>query len=257
MVQKGREKKPSNLINLVHKSDNSNTSQITTLVLARDCWTLQVVTLTSIALALSNVSQHQRKQLLSSVSEGLPLAKVVEKTLDTNAKLKSIRNAPSATWVELLVYSKWVEIDLRTGFLWCSHSKQVLQELSDKAEEIVMEWKSQSQDSNMGNPLNFPARVVAANSMYRICQTILLSYGEEESCEEMWERLCVMIADVLSACLANLPHAITKMCHQSCIEKRDKTVREAFLLLVKTEEVLGIVRRQMSSMNDLVGSVDC
>ncbi|XP_047948925.1 uncharacterized protein LOC125194736 [Salvia hispanica] len=271
MIQIGREKKPSNLINLLEKFDSSNTSQITTLVLAHDCWTLQVVTLTSIALALPNISQHQRKQLLSSVSEGLPLAKVVEKTLDTNAKPKSIRKSTSATWVELLVYFKWVEIDLRNGFLWCRNSKQVLQELSDKAEEIVMEWKSQSQDSNMGNPLNFPARAVAANSMYRICQTILLSYGEEESCEEMWERLCVMIADVFSACLTNLPHAITKMCHQSCIEKKDKTVREAFLLLGKTEEVLGIVRRRqkrlcidhdnegltMSSMNDLVVSVDC
>ncbi|KAG6419027.1 hypothetical protein SASPL_121235 [Salvia splendens] len=268
MIQIGRVKKPSNLINLLSKSDSSNTSQITTLVLglAHDCWTLLVVTLTSIALALPNISQHQRKQLLSSVSEGLPLAKVVEKTLDTNAKLKSIRNAASATWVELLVYSKWVEIDLRTGFVWCRNSKQVLQELSDKAEEIVLE----SQDSNMGNPLNFPARVVAANSMYRICQTILLSYGEEESCEEMWERLCVMIADVFSACLTNLPYAITKMCHQSCIEKRNNNVREAFLLLGKTEEVVGIVRQQrrlcidhneealtLSSMNDLAVTVDC
>ncbi|KAG6425203.1 hypothetical protein SASPL_115629 [Salvia splendens] len=270
MIKIGREKKPSNLINLLQKSDSSYTSQITTLVLAYDCWTLQVVTLTSIALALPNISQHQRKQLLSSVSEGLSLTTTVEKTLDTNGKFKSIRNAASSTWVELLVYSKWAEIDLRTGFLWCRNSKQVLQELSDKAEEIVTELKSESQDSNMGNPLNFPARVVAANSMYSICQTILLSYGEEESCEEMWKRLCVMIADVLVACLTNLPHAITKMCHQSCIEKRDETEREAFLLLGKTEEVVGIVRRQrhlcidhdedaltMPSMSELAVTVDC
>ncbi|KAG6422137.1 hypothetical protein SASPL_118700 [Salvia splendens] len=272
MIKIGREKKPSNLLNLLHKSDSSNTSQIATLVLglAHDCWTLQVVTLTSIAFALPNISQHQRKQLLSSVSEGLSLATTVEKTLDTNAKLKSIRNAASSILVELLVYSKWAEIDLRTGFLWCRNSKQVLQELSDKSEEIVMELKSESQDSNMGNPLNFPVRVVAANSMHRICQTILLSYGEEESCEEMWERLCVMIADVLVACLTNLPHVIMKMCHQSCIRKRDETVHEAFLLLGKTEEVVGIVRRQrrlgidhdeealtMSSMNELAVTVDC
>ncbi|KAG6425206.1 hypothetical protein SASPL_115632 [Salvia splendens] len=242
MIQIGREKKPSNLINLLHTSDSSNTSQITTLVLAHDCWTLQVVTLTSIALALPNISQHQRKQLLSSVSEGLSLAKIVEKALDTNA---SIRNAASATWVELLVYSRWAKIDLRSGFQRCRNWELVLQELSHKAEEILMELKSEEvQDSNMGNTLNCQARAVAANSMYRICETILVSSGKEESCEEMWERLCVMIADVLAACLTNLPHAIIKMCHQSCIEKRDKTVREAFLLLGKTEEVVGIVRRQ-------------
>ncbi|XP_047948923.1 uncharacterized protein LOC125194734 [Salvia hispanica] len=269
MIQIGREKKPSNLINLLHKSVYSNSSQITSLV-SHDCWTLQVVTLTSIAVALPNISQHQRKQLLRSVSEGLPLAKVVEKTLDTNAKLKSIRNAASSTWVELLVYSKWVQIDLTSGFLWCRNCEQVLQELSDKAEEIVMGWKSESLDSNMGNPLNFPARVVAANSMYRICQTILLSYGEVESCEDMWERLCVMIADVFSACLTNLPYAITKMCHQSCIEKREKTVRQAFLLLGKTEQVLANIQQHqrpcidhedeastMSCVNDLAITVGC
>ncbi|XP_047952100.1 uncharacterized protein LOC125197406 [Salvia hispanica] len=179
MIQIGREKKPSNLINLLQKSDSSNTSQITTLVLAHDCWTLQVVTLTSIALALPNISQHQRKQLLSSVSEGLSLAKIVEKALDTIAKLKSIRNAASATWVELLVYSRWAKIDLRSGFQRCRNWEQVLQELSHKAEEILMKLKSEEvQDSNMGNTLKCQARDVAANSMYRICETILLSSGK-------------------------------------------------------------------------------
>ncbi|KAG6425204.1 hypothetical protein SASPL_115630 [Salvia splendens] len=92
MIKIGREKKPSNLINLLTKSDSSNTSQITTLVLAHDCWTPQVVTLTSIALALPNISQHQRKELLSSVSEGLPLAKIVEKLWIQMQNLRALGN---------------------------------------------------------------------------------------------------------------------------------------------------------------------
>ncbi|XP_057765968.1 uncharacterized protein LOC130986547 [Salvia miltiorrhiza] len=134
MIQIGREKKPSNLISLLRNINvGSSNNQITSLVSDQDCWTLQVVTLTSIAVALPNISEHQRKQLLSSVSQGLCLAKIVEKTLDTNAELKSIRKAASVTWVEVLVYSKWVEIDLRRAFLQCRNGEEVVQELSDKA----------------------------------------------------------------------------------------------------------------------------
>ncbi|KAH6824288.1 hypothetical protein C2S53_011785 [Perilla frutescens var. hirtella] len=253
MIQTGRKKQPSSLVNLLQKSVNFNgvgqfnNRQIPSL-LCQDppnCWTLPVVTLTSIAIALPNIAQHQRKQLLSSVSEGLSLAKIVEKTLDTRAQLKHIRKVASATWVELLLYSKWLDIDLTRAFLSCKNSDEVLQELANRAEGMVMEFKRGVHDPIVEeNPINWPLKVVAANSMYIISNSILMSSSKEETTEEMLERLSVMIADILAACLTNLPYAITKMCHQNSIEKREKRVREAFLLLGKTEKVVELVRQQ-------------
>ncbi|KAH6816933.1 hypothetical protein C2S51_000536 [Perilla frutescens var. frutescens] len=259
MIQTGRKKRPSSLINLLQKSVNFNgvgqfnNRHIQSLLSQDppDCWTMPVVTLTSIAIALPNISQHQRKQLLSSVSEGLSLAKIVEKTLDTRAQLKHIRKVASVTWVELLLYSKWLHIDLTRAFLSCKNSQEVLHELANKSEGIVIEFKREVQDPIMEeNPINWPVKVVAANSMYRICQSILVSSLREETIEEMLERLSVMIADILAACLTNLPYAVTKMCHLNSIEKREKSVHEAFMLLGKTEKVVEVVRQQQRPFLD-------
>ncbi|KAH6778839.1 hypothetical protein C2S52_010076 [Perilla frutescens var. hirtella] len=259
MIQSGGKKQPSSLVNLLKKSVNFNglgqfnNRQIPSLLSQDppDCWTMPVVTLTSIAIALPNIAQHQRKQLFSSVSEGLSLAKIVEKTLDTRAKLKHIRKVASVTWVELLLYSNWLDINLTRAFQSCKNSKEVLQELANKAQGMVKEFKRGVQDPIMEeNPINWPVKVVAANSMYRICQSILVSSSKEETTEEMLERLSVMIADILAACFTNLPYAITKMCHQNSIEKREKSVREAFLLLGKTEKVVELVRQQQRPFLD-------
>ncbi|KAH6778846.1 hypothetical protein C2S52_010083 [Perilla frutescens var. hirtella] len=252
MIQTGRKKQPSSLGNLLQKSVNFNgvgqfnNRKIPSLLSQDppDCWTLPVVTLMSIVLALPNIELHQRKKLLSSVSEGLSLAKIVEKTLDTRAQLKNIRKVASVTWVELLLYSKWLDIDLMRAFRSCKKPKEVLHELANKSEGIVMEFKRKLQDYIIENPQNWPVKAVAANSMYRICQSILVSSSREETTDEMLERLSVMIADILAACLTNLPYAITKMCHQNSIEKRENSVHEAFLLLGKTEKVVELVRQQ-------------
>ncbi|KAH6788464.1 hypothetical protein C2S51_003470 [Perilla frutescens var. frutescens] len=259
MIQTDRKTQPSSLVNLLRKSVNFNgvgqfnNRQIPSLLSQDppDCWALPVVTLTSIAIALPNIAQRQRKKLLSSVSEGLSLAKIVEKTLDTRAQLKNIRKVASDSWVELLLYSKWLDIDLTRAFLSCKNSEEVLRELANKSKGIVMEFKRKVQDPIMEeNPLNFPLKVVAANSMYRISQSILVSSSTEETTEEMLERLSVMVAGILAACFTNLPYAIIKMCHQNSIEKREKSVREAFLLLGKTEKVVELVRQQQRPFLD-------
>ncbi|KAH6824287.1 hypothetical protein C2S53_011784 [Perilla frutescens var. hirtella] len=259
MIQTGRKKQPSSLVSLLQKSINFNgvgqfnNRQIPSLLFQDppDCWTMQVVTLTSIAIALPNIELHQRKQLLSSVTEGLSLAKIVEKTLYTRAQPKNIGKVASVTWAELLLYSKWLGIDLTRAFLSCKNSKEVIQELANKAEGIVMEFKREVRDPIVEeNPINWPVKVVAANSMYRICQSILVSSSIEETTEEMLDRLTVMIADILAACLSNLPYAITKMCHQNSIEKRENSVHEAFLLLGKTEKVVELVRQQQRPFLD-------
>lgn len=241
IIQTGRKRQPSNLVNLLQKSVNFNgvgqfnSRQIPSLVSQDppDCWRLPLVTLTTIAIALPNISKHKRKQLSSSVSEGLSLAKIVENTWDASAELKNIRKVASVTWVEVLLYSKWLETDLRKAFLSCKNSVEVLQELSSKAEGIVMRFKREVKAPVMENPLNWPLKVVAANSMYRICQTILLTSHRDENEEEMLERLTVMIADILAACLSNLPHTITKMCTRIQLRNGRSVYKKHFCFLEK------------------------
>ncbi|KAG8379311.1 hypothetical protein BUALT_Bualt07G0075200 [Buddleja alternifolia] len=256
MILTGKRKQPQNLIDLLRKFVDfsgviqfDSTNEVPSLHSQEpsNCWTLPLVTLTSIAIALPNVAEHKRKQLVSSVNEGLSLAKLIEKTLDTNAQLVNIRKSADVCWVGVALYRKWQDVDLRTTSHKCKNSKDVLQELSSKAETSVMEFKREVKDDFlMENPLNWPVKIIAANSMYRVGRTILLAYkGENEPTdEELFERLSIMIADILAACLTNLARVIITMCHRNAIEKRERSVREAFILLGKTEQVLELLQQR-------------
>ncbi|KAL8467180.1 hypothetical protein ACS0TY_036046 [Phlomoides rotata] len=257
MIQTGRKKQPRYLVvHLLAKFGNFHgvkqfdSDQIPSLHSQEppNCWTLPVVTLTSIAIALPNIPKHRVKKLLRSVSEGLPLAKLVEKTLSENAQLINIRKAADICWMGVELYTKWLDINLSRTSRNCTNSKEVLRELSIKAEGIITKFKNGEKDPIMKKHRNWPAKVVAANSMYRITRTILLSCEVQEenepADEEFFEELCVMMADILAACFTNLPRVITTMCHRNAIEKREKSVRKAFQLLGETEQAVELVQQK-------------
>ncbi|KAL2243718.1 uncharacterized protein LOC105157443 [Sesamum indicum] len=261
VIETGTKQQPKNLLQLLNRFGNfSGVREFDSLQVPSlhsqeppNCWTLPLVTLTSIAISLPNIAiNHKATQLVSSVSEGLSLVMLIEKTLDQNGELMNIRNAADVTWAGVAIYRKWQQIDLRQIALDCKSSKNLLQELSSRAEMTVLEFKRKVNDFLMKNPLNWPASVIAANSMYRICQTILLSCQEENDridCQEqadegLFERLSVMIADILAACFTNLSHVMITKCHRNAIEEREKSVHEAFLLLGKTRQIVELVQRQ-------------
>ncbi|KAL8554934.1 hypothetical protein ACS0TY_002934 [Phlomoides rotata] len=168
---------------------------------------LPVVTLMSIAIALPNIPKHRVKQLLNNMNQGVSLVKLIDKTLGKNAQLINLRKAADIFEVEL--YKKWLNINLSKTSLNCTNSKEVLRELSIKAEGIITKFKNREKDPIMENPHKWPAKVVAANSMYRITRTILFSSEVQEENEQtydgLFEQLCVMIADIVAAYLTNLP----------------------------------------------------
>nr|GMD96900.1 ATP-dependent RNA helicase [Ipomoea batatas] len=58
-----------------------------------------------------------------------------------------------------------------------------------------------------------------------------------------------MIADILTACLTNLPHLIATKCICNAIEKREKSVRDAAIILGETEDILKCFeKRKLSNM---------
>ncbi|KAH6815740.1 hypothetical protein C2S51_020560 [Perilla frutescens var. frutescens] len=251
-IQIGKAMQPRCLVKLVRKFSNFkvveqfDSNQIPSLHSQEppNCWTLPVVTLTSIAVAVPNIAEKERENLLSSVSQGLSLAKLVEKTLIKDDRRENIREAADVCWVGVVLYMKWLDIDLRKT----SNSKKMLQKLEKKAERDVMEYlNKEGRNTVMEDPLNWPAKVVAANSMYRISRTVLLSIDEEneKTNEQLFEQLCVMIADILAACFTNLPNVITTMCHSNnAVEKREESVGKAFLVLGKTEKIVEVLQQQ-------------
>ncbi|KAG8379325.1 hypothetical protein BUALT_Bualt07G0076600 [Buddleja alternifolia] len=95
-----------------------------------------------------------------------------------------------STAMGVALYRKWHDVDLRVTSYKCKNFKNLLQELSSKAERTVMEFKREVKvDLLMENPLNWPVKVIAANSMYRVSRTILLAYiGEKQVLQLLHQR---------------------------------------------------------------------
>lgn len=251
VIHKGKMKKPKNLLALLHKSCNFkgvtefDSFQVPSLH-SQDlpyCWSLPVATLACIALAIPNTETEKSRCLLTSVTEGLRYVKLIDKTADKKGGLANIRTAADVFWVKVELYHKWLDKDLHETSLKGKTAEVILYELCDKAEETILEFKRDAKSCLMRNPLNWPAKVIAANSMYRVCKTILVNHKDKTD-EELFEHLSIMIADILAACLTNLAHVITIKCRRNAIEEREKSVRKAALLLGETEDIIALLQQR-------------
>ncbi|KAL3637919.1 hypothetical protein CASFOL_018367 [Castilleja foliolosa] len=245
LIKRGKKKKSKNIIKLLQKSvnfdgvlefDNSEIERLNPRE-PTNCWSLPIVTLTSIAISLPNITDVKSNQLLSCVSEGLYFVSLIEKTMDSNGELVSIRKAADVAWVGVELYRKWLDKDLHT---------ETIQNLSSIAEKTIKDFTSDQANSFLvDDPLNWPVKVIAANSMYRITQTILLARRDHYlTDDELFERLSVMVSDILVACLTNLAHVIIMMCHICPIKDRERNVRQAAVHLGESEEILEIVQNR-------------
>ncbi|KAL4560781.1 hypothetical protein LXL04_032935 [Taraxacum kok-saghyz] len=68
--------------------------------------------------------------------------------------------------------------------------------------------------------------------------------------EELFAELISIIADILAACLSNLPQVIVMKCHTSSIEKRETNVYAAVQLLGETNQIINALNlRKLPSLN--------
>ncbi|KAA8532518.1 hypothetical protein F0562_032666 [Nyssa sinensis] len=228
LIQMGREKQPIYLKGLLEKSigfkevARFDNDQVPSLDSEEhpNSWTLPVVTLTSIAIALPNIENHMVDHLVHSVSEGLLYVSTVERMLDNRA-LKDVKNAADIVWLGVDLFGKWLGEDLRRMATEGKTSKETLEKLADIATENVMECKIKMKGAQKKNWL---IKQVASNSMYRISKTILLDYEDcnDLTDERLFDRLSVMISDILGACLTNLPRVIIMKLFCSAIEKKGR-----------------------------------
>ncbi|PWA34327.1 hypothetical protein CTI12_AA620190 [Artemisia annua] len=218
----------------------------------RDCWSLPVVTLATIALSLHEIQPGVLEKFQNVVSDGLVYVKLVEKNLNHNDELVSVQKAAERLWLEIEVYHTWLKKNLKDP------------ELQEKTAIQIVGW---FRDNATNMELVVGHKSICASSMGRITKTILLSNGNnidehgtdtdesgndtvELSQEALFIKLSSMIADILAACLTNLPQVIVTKCHESVIEKREESVHAAATLLGKTSEIINTLQaRQLPNLN--------
>ncbi|KAK2977369.1 hypothetical protein RJ640_013348 [Escallonia rubra] len=255
LIQVAKQHQAKNLMKLLEKSksfmgvgeEKINQSPPLHFEDQGNCWSLSVVTLTSIAAALPNIRKDFSDGLLRSVGEGLLYIKLIEEVLDTEANMVKVRNAAYVVWLGVELYRTWLDKDLREIALKGKTSEENIRRLADIAKTNASEHQKSMKEIEEENPPNLPIKVIAANVMYRISETILEDDGiKDKTDEELFEQLSVMTADILGACFFNLPQVITMKCYCSGIEEREESVRLAARLLGETEEILKILQRHQA-----------
>ncbi|XP_058085682.1 uncharacterized protein LOC131233095 isoform X1 [Magnolia sinica] len=254
-IRNATKHEPTYLIELLRKSTASegfkgvgefDSDQIPSITWAEppNCWALPVVTLTSIAIALPNTDPCAIKSLLCGVHEGLRYVRVMEKTVDAKGRT-NMKLAADSVWVSVDIYNRWLHENLSKFASEGKCSKKVLEELADVGRKLVLEFTNGIGQKKI--PLEWPPKVLAANSMYRVCQTILQDYNKFGTDHKLLEWLQMTIADILAACFTNLPRVISMKCLCSAIEVRALSVLEAASLLGEAENILATIGQKAFS----------
>ncbi|CAH1452452.1 unnamed protein product [Lactuca virosa] len=259
LIRKAEKQQPNNLMKLLAESSGFEgvekfDSQHVPPLLSKEylnCWSLALVTLTTIAMSLPNIQKNLLDCLLiTGVREGLVYVTFVEESLNASDDHVCIQKAAKKLWLEVDIYHKWLGNKLQNHDPQVKKAGQILQWLRDTAKNMVIEMKG---TSNGVPDDNSKCKCISANSMYRITETILLSYHsniDQLSQEELFVQLSLMIADILSACLTNLPHVILMKCHTSAIEKREASIQAAAQLLGETTQIINTLQeRELPSLS--------
>ncbi|KAL7177354.1 hypothetical protein ACSBR2_030665 [Camellia fascicularis] len=175
-------------------------SSIVLQIRAANCWALPLVTLTCIAIAISKINKDIADRLVRSMSEGLSYVRHFDETMDTKRNLTNSRDAVDKVWLGVELDGKWLDEDLTRIAPKETFCQETFQILANFAQKIVIKYKADINGSLDGNPTNWPINVIAANSMYRICKSLLLDdegNNHQINHDELFVKLFDMIACIL------------------------------------------------------------
>ncbi|KAJ0666701.1 hypothetical protein HanPI659440_Chr17g0669691 [Helianthus annuus] len=134
-------------------------------------WSLPIVTLTSIIVALPKIRKDTVESLFKSVDEGLSYTYLVEESLNCGSGCLNLRKASMALWHEVENNCRWLGNPLLDDVFAGKTATEIIKWFSDKSREIVIGINSRTNGESVEN---HPKMLISANSMYRITQTILL-----------------------------------------------------------------------------------
>ncbi|XP_071695596.1 uncharacterized protein [Rutidosis leptorrhynchoides] len=219
--------------------ENFDTDQVQPLLSIElsNNWSLPLVTLSCIAISLPNIHKGISNTLFKSVGEGLYYTCLVEESLNSASEYGNIHKAAINLWQEVEDDCKWLANSLKRSAYYGKTPVEILKQFADKAKDIVMDITRNTDDTEQVE--NFPIKLIAANSMYRIARTILIKHDREPIREEeLFKLLYGMIGDIMFACFSNIPQVIKMKCNESVIEKRVASVEVAAKLLGRSTEII-------------------
>ncbi|KAL8259571.1 hypothetical protein R6Q59_027524 [Mikania micrantha] len=267
LLDESEKKEPRNLMKLIEKSTGFNgvvmfnNDDVPPLYpdQTHNCWSLVVVTLTTIAIALPNIAKLHFTGLLAGISEGLQIVRHIEDCLDhvSGDSVIKAKKAARRVWTEVYVHHTWLQVELQNKAHKGKTSKEILKWLGDESAQIVIQLKSSKKSSTDHSTY----KLILATSMYRISQTLLMQCNEQENLlndQNLFEWISIMIGDILVACFTNLPRIIKMKCHHHAIEKRGDSIRNATQLLGKSKKILKILKaRQLPNIDlDSMACID-
>ncbi|KAF5788448.1 hypothetical protein HanRHA438_Chr10g0476341 [Helianthus annuus] len=213
---------------------------------------LNVVTLTTIADSLHEIEKEEVDCLLECVREGLLYVTLVEKNLDFIKDHIILQQAAETLWREISKTNKWLGNELKNPAFQEYTAGQIVKWFRDTAERY---WAEESR-KDVTNDDDSMHRLICVNSMYSITKTILHTYNtiiddDTLSQKELFDRLSSKIADIIAACLTNLPQIIIMKCHyMSAIKEREASVKDAAQLLGETTEIIRLLQdHRIPNMN--------
>ncbi|CAA2996430.1 Hypothetical predicted protein [Olea europaea subsp. europaea] len=250
VVSEGR-RQPTQLRDLLHELTDFNSlaefdsSQIPSVLPLEppNCWKLPVVILSCILIAIPNIDNEKVESLLNCVRKGMAYVSLVDEVLGKKLDLKKVSEAADATWLDVDLLGRWQGEDLRNMAIEGKTTKEILEKLCVIANKYVIEFKTKG--NIVSENLELSIKVIAANSMYRISRTLLLLYNgiSEPTEEEIFKHIFILIANIIGACLTNIPQVITMNFRCIALEKREKSVCRAARILGETEEILEVLQK--------------
>ncbi|KAJ0745415.1 hypothetical protein HanPI659440_Chr10g0398401 [Helianthus annuus] len=236
LIRKGVKGQPNYLIKLIREKSTVGFHGVAVFDQTDDddCWILHVVTLTTIAVSLPEIQMVEVDCLLECVREGLLYVTLVEKNLNF---INDLQQAAETLWREINT-NKWLGNELQNPAFQKSTAGQIVKWFRDNAKHYSEEETWNEDTKHM---------LICVNSMYRVTETILHTYNTIDdgtvSQKELFDSLSSMIADIIAACLTNLPQIIIMKCHyMSARKERHASVKDAVQLLGETTEIIRLLQ---------------
>ncbi|KAI3714109.1 hypothetical protein L1987_72699 [Smallanthus sonchifolius] len=246
LIQKAEKHQPKNLLELLDRftgfggvlSFDSDEVQPLLSVEPPNSWSIPLLTLTCLAITLPNICKNTVDSLFNSVNDGLRYTlDHVEESLNNVGEAKTVQKATRILWHEVELTHTWLGNTLQRSYFIEKRPTEILKWFSDKAEEMVVEINKNNDEEKFDNSIE---KLIAANSMYRITQTIILKchHIDHINEEQLFAQLSDMIVSIMVACLTNLPRVIAMKCHGSKIEEREASVRAAAMILGSAKKII-------------------
>ncbi|GKD32476.1 hypothetical protein Tco_1247985, partial [Tanacetum coccineum] len=183
LIQKAQKEQPKNLLKLleisikfegVEKFDSDQVQHLLNVGL-HNSWSLPIITLTCIAITIPNIHKDMVNRLFKSVGEGLFYTHLVEENLNSASEYLNVQRAAKNLWREVEDRCKWLENTLEKNAYEGKTSREILKLFTHTAKAIVIEVK-ESTNGETEPAENLPQKLIVANSMYRISQTLMDTY---------------------------------------------------------------------------------